>query len=405
MSRHFSCFVINPIGKPNEPDRVRTEAVWENILRPAFAAVERRTGCKINAVPEYDNHTARDISDEIVIKIIESDILIALIHGKSAHDFNPNVLYEVGIAHSAGRNDLIILVDDAQVTIKGIFDIGTRYQFAYTAEDLAPRPHGLSSATVAKVVGALEANLKNVGDVRATRIAFGNPALDALGNRHSEYHVIRKFNGTDPYENLPFAKWVEFFNNTDRQIGIMGVSLLQLLNSSNSWTLRDGTKVPFSTFLKFKALHDGVDVRLVIMDEDNPALPELLSGVVGGHDPEQLETVRAEIRRSTVQWRAHARNVEEEPIPDGVARKGSIQLIKLRRGIVNARISLTDRGIIVTPIFLHVELNGIGPALWASNTTSVFEFFKENFEYLIAQAAGSPSVEEAPAQRPATGPT
>lgn len=405
MSKSLKCFVINPMGMPNDADRVRTERIWQHILRPAIALAESRTGFKIGAVPEHENQTSREIVSRFVKRIIDDDLLIALIHGKNENDINPNVMYEIGIAHSAGRDDMIILRDDAQLRIKKIFDIETRYQLAYAEQDLLPQAQEAPSAVVRTLADALEANIRSIDAGRSRRVAFGNTAFDALGSRHSEYHVIRKFNGSDPFENLPFEKWAKFFHETDTKIDIMGVSLLQLLNSSKSWIMRDGTKVPFSTFLKFKALYDGVDIRLVFMHEDNPALREMLRGVVSGEDPEQLDVVRSEIRRSTTQWRAHAKEVADAQQPPDAPRKGSIRLIKLRRGIVNERLSLTDRAIIVTPIFLHVELNGIGPALWASNTTSVYEFFREHVEYLIAHAADTEPLGEVATPRPAAGST
>jgi hypothetical protein len=384
MSRTLSCFVINPMGQPGDTDRLQTEAIWRNILRPAFDIFEQRSGHKVEAVPEYENHAARDISDELVDHVINDDVLIALIHGKHAHDVNPNVMYEVGIAHSAGRNDLIILSDDAQVKAKKIFDIGTRFQYTYSSKDLLPGSVPLN--VIQDVVKALEANVAKSGNVRATRVAFGDRKLDALGHRHSEYHLIAKFNGDDPYDNLPFTEWARFFHNTEKTIDIMGVSLNGLLGPDSNWVTKSGESVSFSKFLKAKALLDGVNVRLIIMHEENPALPQMLHGVVSGGQPRKHDLVRYEIEDATKQWLALAEDVERDKVLANSSSAGSIELIKLRRGIINERVSLTDRGIIVTPIFLHVERNGVGPALWAAHTTTVYSFFKDHMKFLMDNA-------------------
>lgn len=379
MAKRVSSFVISPMGDDDGSVRYTIENVWTNIIYPAKAIAERKTGYQIDARPEFENVRPPDILQDIVERIVKHDLIIAVLHGS-----NPNVMYELGIAHSAGR-EVIILRHNENNLRKVIFDIDKRLQLTYTDRDLHGEQAG-ARGVVAKLADAMVAQIAAQAESGA-RIAFSNPRLDALGSRHVDYQLLKRVSGDDERENLPYARWARFFHAPTHEICIMGVSLLQLLQSGASWTLPDGRPVIFASLLQAKAVFEGTNIRIAIMDEANPALPELLRHAIDGSDQGQIDQVRDEIARAFTQWTALARAVADAPQPDDCPPKGRVQVVKIRKGLITSRVSLNDREAIMTPIFLHEVKNGAGPALIVSRNTNTYQFLRAEFDFLIEQNA------------------
>jgi hypothetical protein len=87
----MKCFVISPIGQPGSAAREHADDVYECIIRPALKEAEV-DGQRADHVKDVGRIT-RQMYDEI----LTSDFCIAVLHG-----FNPNVFYELAVAHSAG---------------------------------------------------------------------------------------------------------------------------------------------------------------------------------------------------------------------------------------------------------------------------------------------------------------
>lgn len=92
-------FVICQIGAPASETRLRTDELCDFILR---APLEER-GLRLARSDE--DPTPGTVTEQIVRSIVTSRVVIADLTGR-----NPNVYYELGIAHSFGK-PLIILVD------------------------------------------------------------------------------------------------------------------------------------------------------------------------------------------------------------------------------------------------------------------------------------------------------
>ncbi len=87
----MNCFVISPIGQPKTPIREHADDVFQCIIDPALkeAKVDGHRADQLEGVGR--------ITMQIYTDILTSDFCIAVLHG-----FNPNVFYELAVAHCAG---------------------------------------------------------------------------------------------------------------------------------------------------------------------------------------------------------------------------------------------------------------------------------------------------------------
>ncbi|HEV2757708.1 MAG TPA: hypothetical protein VG318_18255 [Actinomycetota bacterium] len=95
-------FVICQIGPPGSDIRHRTDEVCDFVLREPLT--ERR----LRLSRSDEDPTPGTVSEQIVRSIVNARVVIADLTGR-----NPNVYYELGIAHSFGK-PLIILVDSTE---------------------------------------------------------------------------------------------------------------------------------------------------------------------------------------------------------------------------------------------------------------------------------------------------
>lgn len=85
-----NCFVIMPFKKP-------FNTYYQQILKPAIEE------CSLKAIRADEVYGIKPIVNDIIECIINADIIIAELTGK-----NPNVNYELGIAHALGKNVIMI---------------------------------------------------------------------------------------------------------------------------------------------------------------------------------------------------------------------------------------------------------------------------------------------------------
>ncbi len=95
-------FFISQIGEKGTPERMRADEVYGLMVKP----VCEELGIEIGRA---DLETAPGpVTQKMVRSLLEADIVIADLTGR-----NPNVNYELGIAHSFGRR-VVVLVDSAK---------------------------------------------------------------------------------------------------------------------------------------------------------------------------------------------------------------------------------------------------------------------------------------------------
>ena len=106
------CFVICPIGERDSPIRHRSDDIFKHLIQP----IAEQLGYVAERV--NDNDRPGDITSKIVGDIIEADVIIADITGH-----NPNVFYELAIAH-AWKKPCILMSGEDPVRVP--FDIGSQ---------------------------------------------------------------------------------------------------------------------------------------------------------------------------------------------------------------------------------------------------------------------------------------
>lgn len=84
------CFVISPIGAQGSVERRHADMTLNAIIRPALAD----SGTEFSVTRADENNEIGMITDHLISDILESDLLIA-----DLSFLNPNVFYELGIAH------------------------------------------------------------------------------------------------------------------------------------------------------------------------------------------------------------------------------------------------------------------------------------------------------------------
>jgi hypothetical protein len=87
----LKCFVVSTIGEPGSKEREDADLVLEYLVKPAL-------GDKYEVARGDEDPNPGAITPQIVESILEADLVIADLSG-----FNPNVYYEVAIAHGYER--------------------------------------------------------------------------------------------------------------------------------------------------------------------------------------------------------------------------------------------------------------------------------------------------------------
>lgn len=97
------CFVLSPIGPDGSEIREHADEVFKHIIQPAMEL------CELEAKRSDHLSAPGKISEQMFTHIVRDDVCIAILTGH-----NPNVFYELAIAHSV-RRPVIIMIQKGQV--------------------------------------------------------------------------------------------------------------------------------------------------------------------------------------------------------------------------------------------------------------------------------------------------
>ena len=149
----LKCFVISPIGSPGSPVRREADWVLKKLIHPALA--------DSYMITRADEFTKGDIITNKVISSIQSaDLVVAVMAGH-----NPNVFYELALAHAYSRPVIPLIKAGESIP----FDVGFVGTIFYSHEDVT-----VWDAAIEDVRAAAD----------ATRVAgyrVSNPITMALG--------------------------------------------------------------------------------------------------------------------------------------------------------------------------------------------------------------------------------
>lgn len=93
------CFVISPIGQEGTPEHKHAKDVLDLIIKPAADA------CGFEAQRADEVVESGRITDQMFRDIVRADLCIAVLTG-----LNPNVIYELAVAHTVGKPVIALAV-------------------------------------------------------------------------------------------------------------------------------------------------------------------------------------------------------------------------------------------------------------------------------------------------------
>jgi len=161
MQRSRLCYVIMSFQE-------QYASTYTEAIRPAIQMVARSRGEQWECLRSDDIRVPGSITKEIVRSLYSADVVIADLTGH-----NPNVFYELGIVHSAGRPTVMITQDLEKLP----FDINTYRVHSYTASSNGLR--ALSEHLASTILDAVTPNRHST-----------NPVMDFAPVRHAEVILL-----------------------------------------------------------------------------------------------------------------------------------------------------------------------------------------------------------------------
>ncbi len=321
------CFVISPIGTEGSVIREHADDVFDYIIKPAMDE------CGIEPFRSDHLQEPGKITDQVFREILTCDLSIAVLTGQ-----NPNVYYELAVAHAASR-PVIVLIEKGEPLPFDIRDIRC------VPYDLKPR--SLFDRVFVNQVIAHVRTIEQCGwKVPSPFGASVIPQGDHEQGGFTFFGLGNDFGNSD--------NWSDLFRATDRRFEIMGMHL-------GLWKHSRG----FTDLLAKKAA-DGCAIRIMILHPDHPTLPQMMNESILEVD---LDDVRREIQLMTKYFSQTAE------------RNANIGFRQIRRGIMHCQATLTDHCGMFLP-YLYSRRRRHCP-LWQCKSGSVmYDLLAEEFESL-----------------------
>jgi hypothetical protein len=381
-------FVICPAGAEGSAARRHMDGAMANLVLPALAEAERLAppGAGLHfdrqRVHRSDalSPTDGDLAQQMAKALRDADLVIAVL----TYD-DPGALYALGVADCVGR-PIALARQHNRKPVPG--EIARRRFTRYRGMGDASGVADLADQVVASVVKG----------GRVTANAYAGPfdgRLDAFGPHNASAAVFERFSG------IPYTEYSRLFQDAERFIWLAGTSLLDFSHADiQPWDyrLKDRIeKISFPQFIYHK-LAVGVDVTIMMMGENNPALPHMI--IQNGNDflnGLSVEKVREEITRSERMWRlirGEALKLEalvKAEDPDQAV--GHFRIIKVERGIIYSRVSITEKETLVSPNYYALPRNGHGPSIRAISNTNFYQSTLNDLRYL--ESKNSPIEDDA----------
>jgi hypothetical protein len=203
--------------------------------------------------------------------------------------------------------------------------------------------------------------------------AFGSAKLDPLGKHRESYNIYEKF------IDIKLEQIGLMLFGAESTIRLVGTSLF--LFAKSEFVLPyppSGELKSFPQILKSKAILDGINVDIIFMHEEHPALPKMLDEV------SRLEAVKREISESTALWRQLTDEIEAEAMEFGPARRrGALRVTKVREGMIYSRLMLTEKEALISPFFYNIGFTGQGPTISVRSRHRLYEMIYKDTDHLI----------------------
>jgi hypothetical protein len=327
----MKCFVISPIGQPGSPVREHADDVFECVIAPALKEAQI-DGRRADHVEDVGRITTQMYND-----ILSSDFCISVLH-----NFNPNVFYELAVAHCAGIP--VILLSE-----KGIdppFDLKDERVFHY---DLGPR-----AIYRGDNVRALLAMIESVRRLQGKReVPFGKNLAPLNATAAGlPYSLRSETNATAEY-------WLRLVGSAQKRLCMAGIGF-------TGWRGMPGMREALGT-----AAASDCEIRVLTMEGQNPAFVTMLNADVSGAD---LASLGPTLEEARVWFRSAL----------GGAAKAEVRALK--KGTLFQQIIIADGQAIISP-YLYSANTGYSPCLTINETHPVFSSYVREFDALWAANA------------------
>jgi hypothetical protein len=322
----MKCFIISPIGAPGSPTRAHADDVFECIIAPALheAGVDGRRADHVTDVGR--------ITKQMYGDILSSDFCIAVLHG-----FNPNVFYELAVAHSAGIPVIIL----SEKGIDPPFDLKDERVFHY---DLSAR-----AIFRRDNVRELLTKIESVDRLKGKReVPFGEGLTPLNGSRPNLPYSLR--NET----NSSAEFWLQLVRRSSRRLFMAGIGF-------GGWRGIPGMREAVQS-----AARSDCELRILTMDADNPAFVSMLNPDVTqinvGRVAPKIEETRSWFRSAT----------------EGAAKS---EVRALKTGMLFQQIIISDDECLVSP-YLYSANTGFSPCLQINESFPAFAAYNHEFDVL-----------------------
>lgn len=164
------CFVIAPIGERTSLARKQSDTALYYIIEPALADLYQ--------IKRADSdERSGEITQQMFMDIVAADLIVCNLSG-----LNPNVMYELGVAHTLSKR--VIHIFDSKTTLP--FDVRQHRAIDFDVED--PESHRIAAERVRRFEKSLRTGART-----AEGGGVSNPYTDA----------IRENAGKDEAEKYP----------------------------------------------------------------------------------------------------------------------------------------------------------------------------------------------------------
>lgn len=321
------CFVISPIGEEDSEFRKHADDVFEYIIGPAV---------KESNIQAYrSDHLLKYglISTQTFDAILNYEFCIAVLTFQ-----NPNVFYELAIAHFANRPVIILIQKGEEIP----FDVKDMRCVQY---DLSIR-----SFNERKYIDQVIEYIKDLeaSDWKVKSILPEICIATSTEEKNREFYEKREHYGVE-------KSWEDLLISAKDFIYLAGLNL-------NNWK-----KVTNFEQTILEKAQNGCKIRMLINDNENPALRELVDNNLSTHDG--LEVLSATINKN---YKLYSEMAEKSE---------NIEVRKIRHGNLTHFQSLNDHYGIYNPYFYSIK-STYSP-LWVFNQNSDFySILKKEFETL-----------------------
>lgn len=322
------CFVISPIGPEGSQIREHADAVFNYIVVPAMKE------CGIEACRSDHLQEPGRITEQMYREILSDVLCVAVLTGH-----NPNVFYELAVAHAAGRPVIVLLEKGESLP----FDISDLRCVFY---DLKPKSlfENVYGREVVAHVKSLEASGWKVPGL------FGNSIVQPVGTHNPNPLSFYR----DGSEFGTSENWMKLLTETENVFEIMGIHL-------QPW--RGGKK--FSELLARKA-GCGCTVRILLMHPDNPTLSQMINESLTEVD---IEDTTREIQEMGKYFSRIA------------AKQPNVSVRQILRGTLHCQTTRTDRYGVYLP-YLYSRRRRYCPLWQCLAGSDMYDVIVEEFDGL-----------------------